>query len=222
MKRRISPGTIAALIVVVAIVIDQVIKILVKTNFYYGEELRITSWMRLLFIENNGMAFGMELGSKLFLSLFRIVVVGFLLCYLWRIRHNTTLRTGYVVCVSLVTAGALGNVIDGVFYGQLFNSPTPPMVAEMFPADGGYAPLLSGKVVDMFYFPLCEWDWPQWMPVVGGTHFVFFQPIFNFADACLSVGVIALILFYNKELVLDKQQPAAGSGQGDAHEAGAQ
>ena len=107
---------------------------------------------------------------------------------------------GYVACVALITAGALGNVIDCIAYGLIFNNPVPPQVAQLFPPDGGYATLFNGRVVDMLYFPLCEWNWPQWMPMIGGHHFVFFQPIFNIADAALSVSVIVLILFYARYL----------------------
>ena len=174
---KLSIGKLAALLIALVIVIDQALKIWIKTHFYLGEELEITSWFKLLFIENNGMAFGMELGSKLFLTLFRI-------------------PKGYIICLSLFTAGALGNVIDCIAYGLIFNSPFPPQVAQLFPPDGGYATLFNGRVVDMLYFPLCEWNWPTWMPWIGGSHFIFFQPIFNIADASLSVSVIILVLFY--------------------------
>lgn len=197
---KISNGKLAALIIALVIVIDQAMKIWVKTHFYYGEEMQVTSWFRLLFIENNGMAFGMELGSKLLLTLFRIIASAAFIYYLWRLRNSTDVPRGYVVCIALITAGALGNVIDCIAYGLIFNSPIPPQVAQLFPPDGGYGTLFNGRVVDMFYFPLCEWDWPNWMPMIGGNHFVFFQPIFNIADASLSVSVIVLILFYARYL----------------------
>lgn len=197
---KISNGKLAALIIALVIVIDQAMKIWVKTHFYYGEEMQVTSWFRLLFIENNGMAFGMELGSKLMLTLFRIIASAAFIYYLWRLRNSTDVPRGYVVCIALITAGALGNVIDCIAYGLIFNSPIPPQVAQLFPPDGGYGTLFNGRVVDMFYFPLCEWDWPNWMPMIGGNHFVFFQPIFNIADASLSVSVIVLILFYARYL----------------------
>lgn len=197
---KLSRGKLAALIIALVIFIDQAVKIWVKTHFYYNEEVQITSWFMLHFIENNGMAFGMELGSKLLLTMFRIVASGAFIYYLWRLRNRIDIPKGYVVCIALITAGALGNVIDCIAYGLIFNSPAQPQVAQLFPPDGGYGTLFNGRVVDMFYFPLCEWDWPQWMPWIGGGHFVFFQPIFNVADASLSVSVIVLILFYARYL----------------------
>ena len=197
---KLSNGKLAAFIIALVIIIDQILKIWVKTHFYYGEEYEITSWFKLLFIENNGMAFGMELGSKLLLTLFRIIASAAFIYYLWKLRCRTDVPKGYIICIALITAGALGNVIDCVAYGLIFNNPAPPQVAQLFPPDGGYATLFNGRVVDMLYFPLCEWDWPHWVPMVGGNHFVFFQPIFNVADASLSVSVIVLILFYARYL----------------------
>jgi signal peptidase II len=197
---KISSGKLAALIIALVIVIDQAVKIWVKTHFYYGEEVQIASWFRLLFIENNGMAFGMELGSKVLLTLFRIIASGAFIYYLCLLAKRSDVPKGYIVCIALITAGALGNVIDCVAYGLIFNNPMPPQVAQLFPPDGGYGTLFNGRVVDMFYFPLCEWDWPLWIPKIGGDHFVFFQPIFNVADASLSVSVIVLILFYARHL----------------------
>ncbi len=210
----ISNGKLAALIIALVIVIDQTVKIWVKTHLYYGEEIDITSWFKILFIENNGMAFGMELGSKLLLTLFRIVASGAFIYYLWRLRDRSDIPKGYVACIALITAGALGNVIDCIAYGLIFNNPMPPQVAQLFPPDGGYSTLFNGRVVDMLYFPLCEWNWPQWMPWVGGHHFVFFQPIFNVADASLSVSVIVLILFYARYLATlfnEKKDEADGN-----------
>ena len=208
---KISNGKLAALIIALVIVIDQAVKIWVKTHFYYGEELQVTSWFRLLFIENNGMAFGMELGSKLLLTLFRIIASCAFIYYLWRLRDRSDVPRGYVACIALITAGALGNVIDCIAYGLIFNNPMPPQVAQLFPPDGGYGTLFNGRVVDMFYFPLCEWDWPAWMPWVGGNHFVFFQPIFNVADASLSVSVFVLIIFYARYLAMETNRPATQS-----------
>ena len=198
--RRLTHGWLATIIIVAVIIIDHCVKIWVKTHFSYGEELQITSWFRLLFIENNGMAFGMELGSKMLLTWFRIIAVIGFIYYLFKIRRRTDLPRGYVACIALITAGAAGNVIDCILYGVIFNAPQFPEVAQLFPPDGGYSTLFHGRVVDMFYFPLVEWNMPQWMPMVGGEHFVFFQPIFNVADAALSVSVIVLILFYAKHL----------------------
>jgi signal peptidase II len=144
------------------------------------------------------MAFGMEFGSKMLLTWFRIIAVILFIYYLYKIRNSKLLQKGYVVCVSLITAGALGNVLDCIFYGVIFDNPMPPFTATLFPEGGGYGTLFLGRVVDMLYFPLVEWNWPDWLPWIGGDHFIFFQPIFNVADAALSVGVILLILFYSK------------------------
>ena len=197
-------GLISLLIVLVIVIIDQAIKIYVKTHFYLGEQVEVASWFRLLFVENNGMAFGMELASKLLLTLVRIAAVVFLIWYIIKICGAQVIKTGYLICLALITAGALGNIIDCTLYGLIFNDPAAPAVATMFPADGGYAPLFYGKVVDMFYFPLFSWDWPQWLPVIGGQHFIFFSPVFNFADAAISVGIIAVLLFYSSQLSASK------------------
>lgn len=194
---KLTRGCLSAIIIIAVIIIDQVLKIWVKTHFYLGEDVTIASWWHLYFIENNGMAFGMEIGSKLLLTLLRIVAVGALIYYICRIKDNPHVRYGYVVILSLITAGAAGNIIDCVFYGVMFNDPAPMDVATMFPDGGGYAPLFLGKVVDMLYFPLFSFDWPEWVPWVGGEHFLFFQPVFNFADAAITCGVIVLILFYS-------------------------
>ena len=191
---KITNGKLAALIIALVIVIDQAVKIWVKTHFYYGEEVMVTSWFRLLFIENNGMAFGMELGSKLLLTLFRIVASAAFIYYLWRLRNTKDYPRGYVVCIALITAGALGNVIDCCFYGLVFDESTRTQIATMFPEVGGYGRFLYGKVVDMFYFPICEWTWPSWVPLVGGGHGEFFNAIFNVADSSVCVGVALLII----------------------------
>ena len=193
-------GWTAAIIIAIVILADQIFKIWVKTHFYLGESHEIFSWFQLVFIQNNGMAFGWEIGSKLLLTLLRIVTVGFLIFYIWRTASRREARTGYLVCLSLIVAGAAGNIIDCVFYGLIFNNPAPPYVATLFPAEGGYGEWLHGLVVDMLYFPLCEWDWPSWMPWVGGEHFIFFRPVFNLADADISVGMILLILFYSSQI----------------------
>lgn len=198
--KHLSTGKLAAIIIALVIIIDQALKIWVKTHFFYGEEYPITNWFIIRFIENNGMAFGLEFGNKLILTWFRIIAVALFAYYLYKIRNNTKLPRGYVACIALITAGAASNSIDCILYGVIFNAPPIPLVAEIFPATGGYESLFMGRVVDMLYFPLFEWDWPSWLPSVGGEHFVFFQPIFNIADAALSVSVIVLILFYSKTL----------------------
>ena len=187
----------AALIVAICLIIDQVIKLSVKLNMHLYESIHVTDWFYIYFTENPGMAFGMEIFGKLFLTLFRIIAVGCFVYYLNKIRGKGFPR-GYLVCVALIIAGAAGNIIDCVFYGPLFSESTPYTVSQLVPWGDGYAPLLKGKVVDMFYFPLVEWNWPDWFPWVGGEHFIFFSPIFNFADACISCAVIAILLFYNK------------------------
>lgn len=195
---KLSKGYLALFVIIAVIIIDQAMKIWVKTSFYLGEDLEITSWFHLYFIENNGMAFGMEIGSKLLLTLVRIVAVGFLIWYICRIKNRSYIKAGYIACLALITAGAAGNIIDCVFYGEIFNNPVPPEVATIFPDGGGYGTWLHGRVVDMLYFPLFSFYWPDWMPWVGGEYFTFFQPVFNIADAAITVGMIMLILFYSK------------------------
>lgn len=163
------------------------------------ESIHITDWFYITFIENMGMAFGMQLGSKIVLSLFRVCAIAALTYYIWlEVRRKA--RTGYIVCLAMVLAGATGNLIDCLFYGLVFNESSPFYVSYFVPFGTGYAPFLMGKVVDMFYFPLIETEWPLWMPFVGGEHFVFFSPVFNFADSCISVSVVLLLLFYRKEI----------------------
>ena len=194
---KLSEGRMAALIVAICLIIDQVIKLAVKLNMRLYESIHVTDWFYIYFTENPGMAFGMEIFGKVFLTLFRIIAVGCFVYYLYKIRGKGFPR-GYIACVALIIAGAAGNIFDCVFYGPLFSESTPYAVSEMVSWGDGYAPLLKGKVVDMFYFPLVEWNWPDWLPFVGGEHFIFFSPIFNFADACISCAVIAVLLFYNK------------------------
>lgn len=200
-NQHISKGWIATIIIVAAVIIDQALKIWVKCNFTLYEDYRITDWFILRFVENNGMAFGMEWGPKLFLTWFRIIAVGLLIFYITRLCKKPTIPVGFLACISLITAGALGNVIDCIAYGQIFNESTPVSVAQMFPPEG-YASIFNGRVVDMFYFPL--FTWPDWVPLLGGTE--FFQPVFNFADACLSVSVFVLVCFYSKHLVADDEE----------------
>lgn len=192
-------GLTIGLIVLLLLVIDQVIKIEVKTGMYLHESIRVTDWFYISFIENNGMAFGMTIVNKLVLSLFRIFAISVVGWYLFRqIKHNA--RTLWVVCLAFVFAGAIGNLIDCMFYGLIFNASSPYYVSYFVPFGHGYAPFLMGKVVDMFYFPLIVTTWPEWIPFVGGDEFVFFSPVFNFADSCVSVGVILILLLCRKEL----------------------
>ncbi|MDE5844545.1 MAG: lipoprotein signal peptidase [Muribaculaceae bacterium] len=202
-----SKGLLALIIILSVILVDQIVKIYIKTHFYLGESVEVASWFKILFIENNGMAFGMELGSKIFLTLLRIVVVGLVIYYVCHIKNNPKLKTGYLISLSLIIAGAAGNIIDSMFYGIIFNDPIPPTIAEMFPEDGGYAPFLYGRVVDMLYFPLFSFNWPDWIPFIGGDLFIFFQPVFNIADAAITVGILMLILFYSSQLTELQQKP---------------
>lgn len=199
MKKFLTKGQLSILIVSAVILIDQIIKIWVKTHMFWHESIRVTDWFYIYFTENNGMAFGMEIIGKLFLTSFRIVAVALIIWYLVKI-VKAKLKTGYIACVSLILAGAIGNIIDCVFYGVIFSESTHSSIATLVPVGEGYSEWMYGKVVDMFYFPLIETNWPEWMPFVGGEHFIFFSPIFNFADAAISCGIIALILFYSKYL----------------------
>lgn len=208
---KMTRARLALLIFIALVVIDQAVKIYIKTHFYLGEDLKVFSWFHILFIENNGMAFGMEIGSKLVLTLFRIFLVSWLIWYVVKINRISHVPLGYFVCLALIVAGAAGNIFDCVFYGLIFNNPYPPEVAQLFPAAGGYAPLFLGKVVDMLYFPLFTIHWPDWVPWVGGGEFLFFQPVFNVADACICTGVICLILFYSKWILT----PAALQARAD-------
>ena len=190
---------IVVLLVVAILLIDQVIKIEVKTNMRLHEVIDITGWFKINFIENNGMAYGMTFFNKLVLSLFRIVAISLIGYYLTKVIRKGA-RMGYIICLAMVFAGAVGNMIDCMFYGQIFNASSPEYLSYFVPFGEGYAPFLMGKVVDMFYFPLIETTWPEWVPVVGGDDYIFFSPVFNFADASISVGVAILLLFYRREL----------------------
>ena len=204
---KLSRGHIALIVILAVIIIDQAVKIWVKTHFYLGESYEVTSWFKIHFIENNGMAFGWELGSKLMLTLFRVVLTALLIVYMCKLSKRPGVKTGYMVCLALITAGAIGNIIDCAFYGLIFNNPAPPQVATLLPPDGGYGTFLHGRVVDMLYFPLCRWYWPEWLPCIGGERFEFFQPVFNIADAAISVGIIALLLFYRNSLSANDVTP---------------
>ena len=194
-----TKGRVAALVVVAILLIDQAIKIWVKTSMTLHESIHVFDWFYITFIENMGMAFGMELGSKIVLSLFRAVAIIALVYYIRsEVKKNT--KIGYIICLAMVLAGAIGNLIDSMFYGLIFNESSPFYVSYFVPFGTGYAPFLMGKVVDMFYFPIIETDWPLWIPLIGGDHFVFFSPVFNFADTSISVSVVLLLLFYREEI----------------------
>ena len=197
---------ISIAIIVLVLIIDQIIKVEVKTNMTLGEHIPVTSWFQIAFVENNGMAFGMSIGSKLLLTLFRIITVAFLIWYILRLTRRQY-QLGFIVCLSMIVAGAIGNIIDCIFYGEIFTQSTHYDIARLVPWGEGYGSVLEGRVVDMFYFPLIEWDMPGWMwlndiPFLPNAHehCVFFSPVFNFADSNISVGVVILILFYRKTL----------------------
>ena len=183
---------ISLILLSLAIIIDQVIKIAVKTNMSLGEGIVVfDDWFQIKFVENNGMAFGMEIFNKYFLTSFRMVAVVFIIYYLLKLLRDSAKPLGYVVCITLVLAGAIGNLIDCLFYGEIFSS-SIGQVAQYVPWGEGYSTFMNGHVVDMFYFPL--FTWPDWVPLVGGD--IFFGPVFNFADACVSCSVAAILLFY--------------------------
>lgn len=199
-------GAWALAIMLIVVILDQLLKFWVKTDFYLGEHIDILPFFELRFVENPGMAFGWQLGNKLFLTLFRIAVVIILSVYLFRLRKVTKAPMGYMVCVALIIAGAAGNIFDCVFYGEIFTDPAPPAVAQLVPWGEGYGSLFHGKVVDMLYFPLFKFTWPQWMPLIGGEVFSFFDPVFNLADAAISVGMIVLLLFYSRYVMVTSNE----------------
>ena len=187
-----------SVIALLVLVIDQVSKILVKTGMALYQEIEITNWFYIRFVENPGMAFGIELFDKMFLTLFRIaalIPIGYGIYY----TIKKGFHFGFTVAVALIFAGALGNIIDCVFYGVWFNS-SMGQVATFFPEGGGYAPLFYGKVVDMLYFPLFEITFPSWAPLIGNASFSFFDPVFNIADSAVCIGVFYIILFQRKYL----------------------
>ena len=199
-NNKIFKAWMAVAIVVAILLIDQIIKIEVKTNMTLGEAKRVTDWFYIEFIENNGMAYGMKFINKLVLSLFRLFAIGFIGYYLAKIIKKNVAPLGYIVLIAMVLAGAAGNLIDCLFYGLIFDASTPFTVSQFVPFGEGYSTFLHGKVVDMFYFPIIQTTWPEWVPYFGGSEYVFFSPVFNFADACISVGVVALLLLYRKQL----------------------
>ncbi|BAV94960.1 lipoprotein signal peptidase [Ichthyobacterium seriolicida] len=193
-------GKYCSIIIISSVLIlDQLSKIWIKTNMMLGEEIRITDWFIIHFVENPGMAFGLEFGGdigKVALTVFRIIFVTFIFFYLRKAIINNRSKI-LISTMSFVLAGALGNIMDSIFYGVLFDD-SIGKVASFLPEVGGYAPVLFGKVVDMLYFPLYKGFLPDWIPFFGGDYFVFFQPIFNIADTSISIGIGLFILFQNK------------------------
>ena len=186
------------ILILAVLIIDQIIKIYVKTHFYLGEEIEFLglSWFRIHFIENKGMAFGMNFGDnigKFLLTLVRIVASVLIFIYITRLIKKNE-KPLIIYSFALIFAGAAGNIIDSLFYGVFFSQSTFFQVATFLPSDGGYAPVLFGKVVDMFYFPLIDTNLPSWIPIFGGKHLSFFDAIFNFSDAAITIGVVMLII----------------------------
>ena len=194
-KKGMSKKNLAIATILIAIILDQIIKIYIKTHFYLGEEVIVFDWFRIHFVENNGMAMGFEYGGrtgKLFLTLFRIVAVSAII--FWLIGNiKRKVHNAVIIGISLIFSGAVGNIIDSVFYGVIFDQ-SNHKVATLF-AEKPYGDLFYGKVVDMLYFPFWDGILPEWIPFIGGNDFTFFQYIFNPADAFISIGVALLFIF---------------------------
>ena len=185
----------SALLIAFVLILDQILKIWIKTNMMIGQEIQFFDWFIIHFTENKGMAFGMDFGGNLgkyILSIFRLIAIVAIGIY-WYKLANTPIKKGIVYSISLILAGAIGNMIDSAFYGMIF-SESYGQLATVF--EGGYSSFLQGKVVDMFYFPLINGHFPSWLPLVGGNHFIFFRPVFNIADAAISTGVINILIFH--------------------------
>lgn len=201
---RLTPGKQVALIVFMLLLIDQAVKIWIKTHMTIGESIPVFgNWFQIYFIENNGMAFGMQFGGtlgKFLLTTLRVVLIGVIIYYVKKLIESGSSRA-FLTGVALILVGAIGNVIDSMFYGILFSESNFTQVAALFPEGGGYAPFMFGKVVDMLYFPIIDTTLPQWFPFKGGEQFIFFRPIFNIADSCITIGVFYLLLFKRKELM---------------------
>ncbi len=218
LNRHVKRATIVTTIVLSILFIDQAIKIYIKTHFYLGESVLIfgQEWAQLRFIENPGMAFGMEFGGvtgKYILSVFRILMSAFLIYFVGQLIKAKEPK-GFIAAFSLIIAGAIGNILDSIYFGLIFGS-SYHKPAVFLPPEGGYAPFLQGKVVDMFYFPMIKGHYPDWVPFKAGEYFEFFRPIFNVADASITVGVCIIILFYRKFFIKKKDETIAPTPQVD-------
>jgi signal peptidase II len=189
------------LVIILILVADQALKIWIKTSMSLGDEIVVfKDWFILHFVENNGMAFGFEFAGeygKIFLSVFRIIAVVAIGWYLFKLAKQKDVPFGFVLCIVLIFAGAIGNILDSLFYGIIFEH-SMGQVSAIFPEGGGYGSFLHGKVVDMFYFPLIEGRYPEWVPKIGGNPFIFFRPVFNIADSAISVGIFSILVFYRR------------------------
>ncbi|MBN1182499.1 MAG: lipoprotein signal peptidase [Bacteroidales bacterium] len=196
-----SKTTKAILVIIGVLLIDQIIKIWIKTSFNLFEERSVIgNWFKLHFTENSGMAFGMKLGGKtgkLLLSIFRLIAIVGIAFYLRHLIRNSV-PTGLIISISLILAGAIGNMIDSAFYGLIFSHSFANEPAYIFPPGGGYAGFLHGNVVDMLYFPIISGHYPDWFPFWGGNQFIFFRPVFNIADSAITIGVSLILVFQRK------------------------
>ncbi len=203
----------AGLLILIILVIDQVTKFYIKTHFMLGEQIVVFDWFRILFVENEGMAWGAEIPGeygKLLLTIFRLVAIVGIGYWLW----STIKKKGgrlLVISIALIFAGAFGNIVDSIFYGVIFNG-SHGQVAALFPDSGGYASLFHGKVVDMLYFPLWQGYLPQWLPFWGGEHFTFFEPVFNIADSSITIGFL-LMIFFNKRMFKEDDKTTETANQ---------
>jgi signal peptidase II len=230
---RISNGVKAVSVILLILLIDQIVKIQVKTTMTIGESITVSgNWFFIKFIENPGMAFGLDIPGKWgkpVLTVFRIIAV---IAIGWYLRElvRKKVKTGLILCVALIFAGAMGNIIDSVFYGLIFNESTYFSIAQLLPKGGGYGSLLHGRVVDMLYFPIIKGTYPGWFPFNAGQDFIFFRPIFNIADSSISVGIMTILLFQKQffsenrpireerigdEKIITSSSPEAVNGKGD-------
>jgi len=196
-----TKGRLAIFLIALILLADQALKIWIKTHMEIGQEYHIANWFIIHFTENNGMAFGLQFAGKIgkyLLSIFRIIAVGFIGYYITRLVKKE-IKIGYLIAVTLIFAGAVGNILDSLFYGLIFDH-SYYQIAGFMPEGGGYAGFLQGRVVDMFYFPVIKGTWPSWSPINPSEPFVFFRPVFNLADSAITIGMSIILLFHRKTL----------------------